>query len=278
MKKFLFIVLAVMIFVVAGEGESSDLNFRELEEKYDAQIGIYVLDTNDGSEIAYNADKRFAYCSTHKFLSVGALLRRKSLGELDERKIFTAEEIVPHSPITQENVGGGLTLAEICEASLRVSDNTAANLVLKELGGVEGFKATLREIGDDVTEPARLEPELNIFAPDDIRDTTTPRQIAHDLERYLLGVLLSDEKKFLLATWLSDNAITDELIKAGVPQGWKVLDKSGTGNFGTRNDVAIVCPPNRKPIVVAIMTRRNEADAEFARDLIAEVTRMIFAQ
>ena len=276
MKKFLFIVLAMMIFAATCNGKPSDLNFRELEEKYDAQIGVYVFDTNDGGEIAYNADKRFAYCSTHKFLSVGALLQKKNLNELDTLKIFSTGEIVPYSPITQEHVDSGLTLAEICEASLRVSDNTAANLVLEELGGVEAFKASLRAIGDEVTEPARLEPELNIFAPDDISDTSTPRQLAKDLELYLLGDLLSDDKKILLATWLSGNAITDELIKAGVPKSWKVFDKSGTGNYGTRNDVAIVCPPTGKPIVVAIMTRRNEADAKFERNLIAEVTRMIF--
>ena len=277
MKKFLIAAIALLALLSGCKGQPSDLNFGELEAKYDAQIGVYVLDTNDNSEIAYNADQRFAYCSTHKVLSVGALLQRKSLDELGERRIYSAEEILPYSAITKAHVADGLTLAEICEAALRVSDNTAANLVIAELGGIDAFRDSLRAIGDDVTEPARLETELNIFSPDSPADTTTPRRLAKDLELYLLGDLLSDEKKSLLATWMSDNAITDDLIKAGVPKGWKVLDKSGAGiNYVTRNDVAVIYPPNKKPIVVAIMTRRNEESARFDSALVAEVAEKIF--
>ena len=278
MKKFLIAALILMTFLSGCKTRTNDLNFRELEDKYNARIGVYVLDTNDNREISYNADERFAYCSTHKFLSAALILQRKSRDELNERKFFSAAEIVPYSPITQAHVADGMTLAEICEAALRVSDNTAANLMLAELGGVDTFKRSLRELGDDVTEPARLEPELNIFAPDSLDDTSTPRQLAKDLELFLLGDALSDDKKILLTTWMSDNTLTDGLIKRGVPDGWQVLDKSGGGiNYGTRNDVALVCPPNRKPIVVAIMTRRNEASANFDNALVADVARKIFS-
>ena len=277
MKKLLIVAIILLTFLTGCKTRTADLNFRELETKYNAQIGVYVRDTNDDSEIAYNADERFAYCSTHKFLSVGALLQRKNLDELDKRIFFSQEEILPFSAITKAHVDDGLTLAEICEAALRISDNTAANLVLEELGGIAAFRESLRAIGDDVTEPARLELELNIFSPDSIDDTSTPRQLAKDLELYLLGDILSDDKKSLLAKWMSDNAITDDLIKAGVPKDWKVLDKSGAGiNYGTRNDVAIIFPPNKKPIVVAIMTRRNEENARFDNALIEEIARMIF--
>lgn len=149
-------------------------------------------------------------------------------------------------------------------------------MILKELGGVENFKAALRELGDDITEPARLEPELNFF--DSVKDTSTSRQMAKDWELYLLSDFLSDDKKILLATWMSDNAVTDELIKAGVPDGWKVLDKSGNGTYGTRNDIAVVCPPNRKPIVIAIMTRRNQPDAKFDNALVADAAKIIFSR
>ena len=170
-----------------------------------------------------------------------------------------------------------MTVAEICESALRVSDNTAANLVIEELGGVDAFRESLRAIGDDVTKPARLELDLNAFTPGNTDDTSTPRQLANDLKLYLLGDVLDEEKKSLLATWLSDNAITDKLIKAGVPKDWKVLDKSGAGiDYGTRNDIAVVYPPNRKPIIIAIMTRRNEANALFDDALIADVAKMIF--
>ena len=274
MKKF-FIALMLIIFAVDVVPVQA-ASFRALEKKYAAQIGVYALDTNSGQEISYNADKRFAYCSTHKVLSVAALLKIKTVDELNARRFFSQEEILSYAPITKNHVADGMTLAEICEAAIRLSDNTAANLILKELGGVENFKASLREIGDEITEPARLEPELNFF--DGVKDTSTPRQMAKDLEIYLLSDFLSDDKKFLLTTWLSDNAITDELIKAGVPDGWKVLDKSGNGTYGTRNDIAVVYPPNRKPIVIAIMTRRNQPDAKFDNALVADTAKIIFSR
>ena len=277
MKKF-FIAAIILTTIFAGcKQQESELNFQALEAKYNAQIGVYVLNTNDGREIAYKADERFAYCSTHKFLSVGALLQRKSLEELNELRIYSADEILPYSAITKANVDKGLTVAEICEAALRISDNTAANLVIEELGGIDAFRASLRAIGDNVTEPARLEVDLNIYDPDSPDDTSTPRQLAKDLQTYLLGDVLREDKKILLMTWMSDNAITDELIKASVPKDWKVVDKSGTGiNYGTCNDIAVVFPPEGKPIVVAIMTRRNEASARFDSALVADVARMIF--
>ena len=271
MKKFLILVTLLISFVGTAQAQS----FRALEKKYDAQIGVYALDTNDRREISYNADKRFAYCSTHKVLSVAALLKIKTVDELNERKFFSAAEILSYAPITKNHIADGMTLAEICEAAIRVSDNTAANLILKELGYIKGFKESLLSIGDNVTEPARLEPELNIFDPDSIDDTSTPRQLAKDLEIFLLSDCLSDDKKILLETWLSDNALTDELIKAGVPKDWRVLDKSGNGTFGTRNDIAVVYPPNRKPIIIAIMTRRNEPDAKFDNALTAEIAEII---
>ena len=241
MKKFLIVAIILMTIFGGCKQQTPDLNFGELEAKYNARIGVYVLDTNDNREIAYNADERFAYCSTHKVLSVGALLQQKSLDELDEQIIFSEEEILPFSLMTKVHINDGMTIAEICEASIRASDNTAANFIIAELGGIEAFKESLRAVGDNVTEPARLEPELNAFTPDSTDDTSTPRQLAKDLKLYLLDDLLSEEKKSLLATWMSDNAITDELIKAGVPKGWKVLDKSGGGiDYGTRNDIAVV--------------------------------------
>ena len=278
MKKFLILALALLMMSAGCKQETPELNFGALEAKYNAKIGVYVLDTNDNSEIAYNADERFAYCSTHKFLSVGALLQRKTFDELNELRIYSADEILPYSAITKAHVADGLTVAEICEAALRISDNTAANLVMEELGGIDAFRENLRAIGDTVTEPARLEPELNIYMPGSLDDTSTPRQLAKDLQLYLLGDLLRDDKKILLASWMSDNSITDDLIKAGVPKDWKVVDKSGAGiNYGMRNDIAVIFPPKRNPIVVAIMTRRNEAGARYDNELVADVTRMIFS-
>jgi len=279
MKNFLIAAIIIITTIFAGcKQQEPELNFQALEAKYNAQIGVYVLDTNDGREIAYKADERFAYCATHTIFSVGALLQRKSFDELNELRIYSAEELLPYSAITKVHVNDGLTVAEICEAALRLSDKTAANLVLEELGGIDAFRASLRAIGDDVTEPARLELDMNIFNPDSLDDTSTPRQLAKDLQMYLLGDVLREDKKILLTEWLSENSINDELIEVGVPKDWKVVDKNGTGiNYGTCNDIGVVFPPNRKPIVIAILTRRNEENARFDDTLVGEVAKIIFS-
>lgn len=278
MKKFLIAAMIVLMTIFGGcKQQTNELNFQALEAKYNAQVGVYVLDTDSGREIAYNADERFPYCSTHAIFSVGTLLQRKTFDELNELRIYSADDILPYSAITKAHVDDGMTVAEICEAALRVSDKTAANLVLEELGGIDAFRDSLRALGDDVTEPARLELDMNVYTPDSLDDTSTPRQLAKDVQMYLLGDVLRDDKKILLAQWLSDNAINDELIKTAVPKDWTVLDKNGTGiNYGTCNDIGVVFPPNGKPIVIAILTRRNEESARFDTALVADVAKMIF--
>ncbi len=240
-------------------------------------IGVYAIDTENNKTIEYNADLRFAYCSTHKVFTVAELLRKKSLDELRKIKHYKDEDILSYAPITKNHVADGMTWEEICQAALRVSDNTAANLILEEIGGVKAFRKFLRRIGDKITFPARNEPELNFFAPDDIRDTSTPRQMALNLQKYILGNELSNKKKKLLIDWMSNNSITDTLIKAGVPKNYSVTDKSGSGaNYATRNDIAVIYTPNHKPVVIAIMTRSKNVDAQFDDALIADITKIIF--
>ena len=243
MKKFCFLFLIIcglMVFCLQDCQARQKLNLADLENKYNAVIGVYAVDMENGKKICYKPDTRFSYCSTHN------------------------------------HVADGMTLAEICSASLRWSDNTAANLILQEIGGVENFKVALKNIGDKTTKPARNEPELNLFNPKDNRDTSTPRQMVKNLQVYIFGDILSDDKKKLLIDWMSDNSITDTLIKAETPQGWKVIDKSGSGDYGARNDIAVIYPPNRKPIVMAIMSRRTEKNAKSDDAMIAEAAKRIF--
>ena len=278
MKKFyLAFVIFFSVIIFAGQVQAeTKFNLAELEKKYDAVIGFYAVDMESGKKISYKANERFSYCSTHKIFTVAELLRQKNISDLEEVKKFSAEDILSYAPITKEHVAEGMTLAEICSASIRWSDNTAANLILQEIGGVENFAAALRKIGDKVTKPARYEPELNLFDAVTNRDTSTPKQMAKNLQVYILGDILTAEKKNLLVDWMNGNSVTDTLIKAGTPNGWKVIDKSGNGNFGARNDIAVVYPPNRKPIVIAIMSRRKEANSKFDDALIAETAKLFF--
>ncbi|UJW56892.1 class A beta-lactamase [Bacillus sp. A116_S68] len=256
---------------------SAEEVFSKLEEKYDARLGIYALDTGTGDSVAYRSDERFTYASTHKALSVGVLLQQKSLDELDELIMYTEEDLVNYNPVTENHVESGMTLKELSDASIRYSDNTAANLIFDTIGGPEGFKEGLELIGDDVTEPVRIEPDLNYVEPGETQDTSTAEALAKSLQAFTLEGTLPAENQELLIDWLKRNTTGDALIRAGVPEGWEVGDKTGSGNYGTRNDIGIIWPPDREPIVLAVLSSRDDRDAEHDDQLIAEATEEIIA-
>ncbi|KAA0792890.1 MULTISPECIES: class A beta-lactamase BlaIII [Bacillus] len=250
-------------------------SFAKLEKEYDAKLGIYALDTGTNQTVAYHSDDRFAFASTSKSLAVGALLRKNSLEALDQRITYTHEDLSNYNPITEKHVDTGLTLKELADASVRYSDSTAHNLILKQLGGPSEFEKTLREMGDIVTTSERFEPELNEVHPGETHDTSTPEAIAKTLQSFTLGTALPIEKRELLVDWMKRNTTGDKLIRAGVPKGWEVADKTGAGSYGTRNDIAIIWPPNKKPIVLAILSNHDKEDAKYDDKLIADATKVV---
>ncbi|MBE7121707.1 class A beta-lactamase [Bacillus cereus] len=253
----------------------SNQSFVKLEKEYDAKLGIYALDAGTNQTVTYRSDERFAYASTHKALAVGALLQKTLIEALDQRIKYTSEDLVNYNPITEKYVDTGMTLKELADASIRYSDNTAQNLILKQLGGPSEFKKSLREIGDTVTNPERFEPELNEVQPGDTHDTSTPRALATSLQTYALGDILSTEKQNFLIDLMKRNTTGDNLIRAGVPGEWEVADKTGSGSYGTRNDIAIIWPPNKKPIVLAILSNHAKEDAKYDDKLIADATKIV---
>ncbi|SCB95718.1 class A beta-lactamase BlaIII [Bacillus wiedmannii] len=250
-------------------------SFAKLEKEYDAKLGIYALDTDTNQTVAYHSDDRFAFASTSKSLAVGALLRKNSLEALDQRITYTHEDLSNYNPITEKHVDTGLTLKELADASVRYSDSTAHNLILKQLGGPSEFEKILREMGDTVTTSERFEPELNEVHPGETHDTSTPEAIAKTLQSFTLGTALPIEKRELLVDWMKRNTTGDKLIRAGVPKGWEVADKTGAGSYGTRNDIAIIWPPNKKPIVLAILSNHDKEDAKYDDKLIADATKVV---
>jgi beta-lactamase class A len=249
-------------------------NFARLEARFDARLGVYAIDTGTGHTVAYRADERFAYASTFKALAAGAVLAATTTAELDQVVRYTKADVVAYSPITERHAGTGMTLRELAEAAVRYSDNTAGNLLLKRLGGPAGFARALRDLGDQVTRPERTEPALNQAVPGDRRDTSTPRALATDLRAYVLGDALSAADRALLTEWLKGNTTGDELIRAGVPAGWQVGDKTGSGGYGTRNDIAVLWPPDGAPLVLAILSSRDKKGAEYDEELIVQATKM----
>ncbi|SFJ28644.1 beta-lactamase class A [Amycolatopsis sacchari] len=255
----------------AGPAEQTAApDFHDLETRFGARLGVYALDTGSGKEIAYHAEDRFAYASTIKALAVGALLLQGA--DLDKRLTYTQADIVSHSPVTGPRVNTGVTVREAAEAALQQSDNTAGNLLFRELGGPAGLANALRSIGDTTTHPDRWETSLNEAAPGDIRDTSTPRALATSLRAFALGDALPADKRDLLVDLMRHNTTGSGLIAAGLPEGWTSADKTGSAGYGTRNDIAVVWPPSSAPVVLAVLSTRDTKDATYDDKLIAEAT------
>ncbi|PDP89421.1 class A beta-lactamase [Glycomyces fuscus] len=252
-----------------------DPEFERLEEEFDARLGVYALDTGTGRVVEFQADERFAYCSTFKALAFGAVLDRTPVDELDRVVTFSEADLVFHSPVAREHVATGMTLREIGDAALRHSDNTASNLLVEELGGPKALEEALRGIGDDVTRVDRLAPEMAEAVPGDDRDTSTPRAMATSLRAFALGDVLPEDGREVLVDMMRANTTGDDLIRAGVPEGWTVGDKTGACGYGTRHDVGVLWPPEGAPVVLAVMSSRDEAGAGYDDALVARATETV---
>jgi beta-lactamase class A len=252
--------------------------FTALERRHGARLGVYALATGTGATVAYRADERFAFCSTFKTLAAAAVLHRNTPGHLDKRVAYTKAAVNSISPITKDHVATGMTIRQLCDAAIRYSDGTAANLLMRDLGGPARLTAYLRGLGDGISRMDSYEPELNGNRPQDPRDTTTPRAIATDYRELVLGDALTTDDRALLRDWLERNTTGAERIRAGLPKGWRVADKTGTGDYGRANDIAIVWPPRTAPLVMAIMSDRSGYHTPPRESLIAEATRHIVSE
>lgn len=242
---------------------------KALEAASDARVGVFAVDTGTGRQIAYRADERFGFASTYKALAAAAVLANPPAGGLDTPVMYSEDQLVTYSPITEQHTATGMTLRELADAAIRFSDNTAGNLLLEALGGPEGYTAALRGIGDTVTESTRVETELNELTPGSTADTSTPRAMASNLRSYVLGSALPAAERQQLTTWLVGNTTGDSLIRSAVPSGWTVGDKTGSADHGTRNDIAVIWPTNGKPIVIAVLTDHAAVDAPNEDALVA---------
>ncbi|MGW0838656.1 class A beta-lactamase [Streptomyces sp. NPDC002787] len=245
--------------------------FRALEREFDARLGVYALDTGTGRSVGHRADDRFAYASTFKALAAGAVLRKYGTEGIDKVVKYSRDDLVENSPVSENFVETGMSLRGLCAATLWYSDNTAVNLLLDELGGPDGLEKVLEDLGDDVTEMDRYEPDMSEGRPGDIRDTSTPRAMAGSLRAFLLGDALERDERELLRQWMTTNMTGRTLVRAGVPDGWDVADKSGTAGYGGRNDIAVVWPDDGgNPIVMAVMSSRDEQGATRDDALLAK--------
>ena len=236
-----------------------------------------VLDTASGHRGGHRGDERFPLTSTFKFLAAALVLARVDRGQdrLDRRIVFSADDLVTYSPATKDHVGpAGMSVAEICEAAVTLSDNTAGNLMLASFGGPAALTAYARSLGDGLTRLDRIETALNEAAPGDPRDTTTPSAMLGNMQRLLVGDALSAELRQHLTQWLLDSKTGAKRLRAGLPSDWRVGDKTGGGDNGTANDIAIAWPPGRAPILVAVYFTGSTIPDEARSAVIAEAGRM----
>lgn len=260
-----------------GSDPSARAALAALEEEFDARLGVYAVDVGSGRTVEHRTDERFAAASTLKVFSAAAVLDGADTGDLDRILTWSADDLVTYSPVTERHVEAGLPLRDVALAAAQDSDNTAANLLLDELGGPVGLQRWLRGLGDDTTRTDRREPALNEVAPGDERDTSTPRALAASLQAVLVGDALATEDRELLSTWLRETTLTPDLVRAGVPDAWAVEDKSGAAAYGTRNVIALVHPPGRDPLVLALLSDRPGAgeDAEHDDALLVAATEVV---
>ncbi|MDT6986509.1 class A beta-lactamase [Streptomyces lusitanus] len=249
---------------------------RALEREFGARLGVFAVDTGTGATVVHRADERFALCSTFKTLAAAAVVDRRPGARLDERVFYGTADLVTYSPVTEKHTEDGMTLRQLCDAAVRYSDNTAGNLLLRDIGGPRGLTAYARRLGDRVTRLDHIEPELNSNPPGDPRDTTTPRAIAADYRDLVLGDALPAAGRALLTDWLVRNTTGDRRIRAAVPRGWRVGDKTGGGEWGRGNDVAVLWPgTGRAPLVLSVLTERTTHAASPSDELVAEAARRV---
>jgi beta-lactamase class A len=248
-----------------SEGKLAGLaeTFARIEADSGGRLGVGVLDTGTGELVGHREDERFPMCSTFKCLCAAAILFRVDAGkeQLARRIPVTSADLLDYAPVTKQHVGDDMTVAELCEAAVTLSDNTAANLLLASMGGPSAVTQYARAIGDNVTRLDRTEPSLNTAEAGDERDTTTPQAMARNLQTLTLGVALLPPSRDQLNAWLIGCKTGDARLRAGLPKNWRVGDKTGTGAHGTANDIAVVWPKDRAPVMItAYLTQCSAAD------------------
>lgn len=249
----------------------------EVENRFDTYVGLYGVNLRDQTTVENRADELFATCSAFKAYVAGAILLKDQLGELslsDPVYIDPAVLVPVASPITQPHVGGTLPLSVLAAAAVRQSDNTATNLMLGLLGGPPAITDFARKVGDDRTWMVRWELELNSAIPGDPRDTTTPRAMGTGFLNMLTGGVLDEPHRVLLDEWMGSIVTGDRRIRAGLPPGWRIADKTGAGDYGTTNDIGVAAGPDGERLLLAVMTktRSNNPKAPNLDAVIAEVT------
>lgn len=281
----LFLVISAVH--LAGTGFASPQQTRlsihkllaELESSSNGRIGVFAINTENNMDIEYHATEHFPFQSTFKVMGVAAILKQ-SMGDshfLQQKLTYTKEDLVDWSPVTEKHLADGMTISELCAATLMFSDNTAINLLMKKLGGPEVVTDFAHSIGNKTFKLNSWEPVLN-SNPAELGDTDTPEAMGTSLRKLALGNILASKQREQLLGWLKSNTTGNSRIRAGIPKSWVVGDKTGTGSYGVTNDIAIIWPPQSPPIIMAIyFSTQNKNDTQNHDDVIASASRILIS-
>ncbi len=269
------LLLVAAAAALAGGAQAAPVGFAELERRTQGRMGVYALDVGSGRSFGWRASERFPMCSTFKALLVGAVLARADARseQLDRTISYTQADVLEYAPVTSKHVSAGMTVAELCRAAIQVSDNTAANLLLKTVDGPAGLTAFVRTLGDRTTRLDRFEPELNTAIPGDPRDTTTPMAMIRSMAVLLTGDRLSGASRQELAYWMAGATTGLQRLRLGAKADWRAGDKTGSGANNTVNDVAYLWPADGAPILVCCYTTGAAAPMAERELVMAEVGR-----
>ncbi|MBX9577601.1 MAG: class A beta-lactamase [Chthoniobacterales bacterium] len=251
----------------------------DLEASSGGHLGVAAVNTANEKHIEYRAEELFPFCSTFKVMVAAAILKQSMSDPhlLQQKMNYTEQDVDAsgYAPITKNHLATGMTISELCSAALCYSDNNAANLLIKKLGGPQAVTSFARSIGNSVFRLDRLEPELNSGIPGDIRDTSTPAAMENSLQKLALGNVLGASQQKQLVTWMTACTTGYNRIRAGVPIGWIVADKTGSGDYGITNDIGILYPLEGAPIVITIFFFQDKKDSPHREDVIAAATRIL---
>ena len=276
---YLLLAFTINICLTFSVHANSILNkIEEQEHQIGARIGVAVYDVVANKLWSYNGNTRFPLMSTFKTLACAKLLAdvEQGLQSFDTSTVITTSSLIEWSPITKKIIGEKMSLEQACSATMIMSDNTAANIVLTGIKGPKSLTHFMRSIGDDVTRLDRIEPDLNEAIDGDKRDTTTPNAMVTSLHTLLFGDVLSQASKIQLKQWMIDNRITGSLLRSALPKGWSIADRSGAGGFGSRGITAVVWSDKRTPLIISIYLTQTDASFAQRNKAIADIGKSIF--
>ncbi|MCD2478452.1 BlaZ-like penicillin-hydrolyzing class A beta-lactamase [Mammaliicoccus lentus] len=277
MKKLILMIASILLLSACSTADATTQDLKKVEDKYDANVGVYALNTATDEEITFNEDKRFAYASTFKAVSSAMLLEKTPHNELNKKVHISKEDIVPYSPVLEKFINKDITIKKLIEATMLYSDNTANNMIIEELGGYKEVNKRLKSLDDKTTKPSRMEPELNNYDPKSNKDTSTPKAFGKTLNKLINDGHLSKENKAFLIDLMINNKSGDTLIKKGAPKNFKVADKSGQAiTYASSNDVAFVYPKGEsKPIILVIFTNKEGKTDKPNDKVISETAKVV---